>query len=67
MRQRIDIEDLWRSARKQSLLAYDGVQQQVVAALPSNSAIAVDDLLADDIDSSRLVERLQQATKPPTD
>jgi hypothetical protein len=59
MRQRIDVDELWRSAREQSLLAYEGARQHVVAGLSEESAFSLDDLLAERIDSSGLVERLR--------
>jgi hypothetical protein len=63
MRQRIDIDDLWRSAREQSMLAYEGPQQQLVAGAPESSPFALDDLLAERIDSLALAERLQGASQ----
>jgi hypothetical protein len=62
MRQRIDVDELWRSAREQSLLAYEGARQHVVAGLSEESAFSLDDLLAERIDGFGLVERLRQAT-----
>jgi hypothetical protein len=60
MRQRIDIDALWRSARQQLLLAYEGEPQQGhVAALPGQSPFSVDDLVTEEIDSAVLVARLQ--------
>jgi hypothetical protein len=61
MRQRIDMDEIWRSARDQSLLAYDGAQRQMVADLPEHSILALDDVLAQRLDSFALVERLRQA------
>ena len=40
MRQRIDLNELWRSAREQSMLAYEGAQQQIVAELPMHARSA---------------------------
>lgn len=62
MRQRIDIDALWRSAREQSMLAYGGTQQQCVAGLPMRSVLTLDDLLAERIDSFGLVERLASSS-----
>ena len=59
MSQRIDVDELWRSAREQSLLAYEGAQQHLVAGLSEESAFSLDDLLAERIDSSGLVGRLR--------
>jgi hypothetical protein len=65
MRQRIDIDELWRSAREQSMLAYEGAQQDRVAALPVDSVFALDDLLGERIDSLALVQRLASADRSP--
>jgi hypothetical protein len=60
MCQRIDIDALWRSARLQLLLAYEGEpQQRHVVALPAQSPFSVDDLVTREIDSVGLVARLQ--------
>jgi hypothetical protein len=67
MRQRIDIEELWRSARDQSLLAYEGIKPNPVADLPAGSPFALDDLLVERIDGLGLVERLRQASTPARD
>jgi Domain of unknown function DUF29 len=64
MRQRIDIDKLWRSARDQSLLAYDGAQYQLVADLPEHSVLSLDDVLVERLDSCGLVQRLRQASIP---
>jgi hypothetical protein len=60
MRHRIDIEALWRSAREQSMLGYNGTHHHLVAGLPERSPFALDDLLAERIDIVGLVERLRQ-------
>jgi hypothetical protein len=59
MRRRIDIDALWRSAREQSMLAYDGAEQQVVTRLPPAAPLAIDDLVADRIDVVALADRLR--------
>jgi len=59
MRQRIDLDGLWRSAREQLLLVYDGAQKQDVAELPAKCPFRLDDLIADRIDSFALPEALQ--------
>jgi Domain of unknown function DUF29 len=61
MRQRIDIDQLWRSARAQSLLAHEGAQKDLVADLPEGCVFFLDDLLAEQIDIFGLIDRLQQA------
>jgi hypothetical protein len=63
MRQRIDLDELWRLAREQSMLIYEGAQQQLVSGLPNESPLTLDDLLLERLDSARLVERLRQAAK----
>lgn len=62
MRQRIDIDELWRSVREQSMLAYEGAQVQQVGRLPLDCVFVLDDLLGERIDSFALVERLRQAS-----
>ncbi len=52
MRQRIDIDELWRSAR-------EGAQEQLVASLPGKATFALDELLAGRIDGFELVKRLR--------
>lgn len=59
MRQRIDLDALWRSARELSCLACEGTALQPDAErLPKTSPVALDDLLAERIDSAALVERI---------
>jgi len=60
MRQRIDIDELWRSAREQSMLAYDAEQGTRAAQLPTRCPFTLDDVLAARIESSTLVQRLEQ-------
>jgi hypothetical protein len=64
MRQRIDIDAIWRAAREQALLAYEGVQQQCVAGLAENSPFALDELVAERVDPRTLAERLGSASRP---
>ena len=59
MRERIDVNALWRSAREQSMLAYEGPQQQLVAGLSTESPFTLDELLADKIDVLGLADRLR--------
>ena len=64
MRQRIDLDDLWRSAREQALVAYDGIpQQQPASELPVNSPFVLEDLVRDEIDSAALLERLRETAE----
>jgi hypothetical protein len=59
MRQRIDLDEIWRSAREQSMLAYDAEKERIVTGLPAHCPFSVDDLLAERIDSFALLERLR--------
>lgn len=60
MRQRIDVDELWRSAREQLMLTYEGTEQQSsIGALPASSAVGLDDLLVERIDTLGLVEQLR--------
>ena len=64
MRQRVDLDDLWRSEREQALVAYDGTpQQQPASELPVNPPFALEDLVRDQIDSAALLERLRAAAE----
>jgi hypothetical protein len=58
MRQRIDVNALWRSAREQSLLAYEGTEHERVAGLSIKAPLALDELLAETIDVAGLASRL---------
>ncbi|HEX2255383.1 MAG TPA: DUF29 domain-containing protein [Afifellaceae bacterium] len=61
MRQRIDMDYLWRRSREQALRSYRGTPvQQAVTELRDGSPIELDDLLAERLDSAALVERLRQ-------
>jgi len=59
MRQRIDIDELWRSAREQLLLDSEDTQEQLVVRLPGKAPFALDELLAERIDGFELVKRLR--------
>jgi hypothetical protein len=59
MRQRIDIDGIWRSAREQSMLAYEGGQQHLVTDLSLESPFSLDDLLAERMDVFGLVGGLR--------
>ena len=58
MRQRIDVDQLWRSAREQTLESYEGEQRRLVANFPATSPFALEDLLVDRIDLIALLKRL---------
>jgi hypothetical protein len=63
MRQRIDLDALWRHARRQATLAYEGTpQQDIVARLSAAVVFSFDDLLVELLDSGTLVARLRQST-----
>jgi hypothetical protein len=58
MRQRIHLNERWRSAREQSMLAYQAREPNPITLLPANCPFTFDDLLAERIDSLSLVQRL---------
>ena len=58
MCQRIDIDEIWSSARRQSMLAYEGSQERLLATLPADSPFALEDLLPERLDVSSLVQRV---------
>jgi cytochrome P450 len=58
MRQRLDLDKLWRSASEQVTLSYEGTQELAVANLSIESPIAIEDLLEERIDISRLMQRV---------
>jgi uncharacterized protein DUF29 len=60
MRQRIDIDAIWRSAREQSTLAYEGAQQELVKERPTQCPLSLDDLTAERIDGVRLLQGLRR-------
>jgi Domain of unknown function DUF29 len=64
MRQRIDLDALWRSAREQAMLAFGEAQNARFAAIPEACPLALDDLLAERFDSSALANRLGAIVHP---
>lgn len=61
MHQRIDVDELWRQARRQLLLAYEGTpQQEVIDRLPAAGVFTLDDFLTMPLDSDTLVARLSR-------
>jgi hypothetical protein len=60
MRHRIDIDEIWRSAREQLTLTYDGEQRQVVADLPERCPFSIDDVVTRRIDSAALLQCLRR-------
>jgi Domain of unknown function DUF29 len=67
MRQRINLDEIWGSAREQLMLAYEGAKHQSVADLPEVSVVTLDDLLGQRVDSLGLVERLRRASAQKRD
>jgi hypothetical protein len=61
MRQRIDMDELWRSAREQMMLAYGDAEGEIVAGLPAECPVTLDDLLGERVDVLGIVERLRSA------
>lgn len=66
MRQRIDLDALWRSARQQTVLAHEGTPLQPVSEyLPATSPFTLDDFLGERIDPAALTARLQAPPAAP--
>ena len=65
MRQRIDLDEIWHSAREQSMLAYGGSHEPLVAKLPVDSPFSLEDFLADRLDIALLEQRLRDAMAMP--
>jgi hypothetical protein len=61
MRQRIDFAALWASALEQRAQEQGEASLPGTASLPARPPFALDDLLADRIDSGRLVEQVRGA------
>ena len=59
MRQRIDVDQLWKLAREQSLLALDA--PHLAEDLPETSPFVLDDSLAERLDSFDMVERVRRS------
>jgi Domain of unknown function DUF29 len=57
MRQRIDIDRLWRLACEQALLSLDEGNERV-SNLPDRSPFTLDDVIAETVDSTALADRL---------
>jgi hypothetical protein len=64
MRQRINLQELWRSARDQLLTSYEGAPERVVQRLPDRCPFELDDVLEDHIESSTLVDRMHRTMAP---
>jgi Domain of unknown function DUF29 len=58
MRRRIDVNALLRSAREQSLPAYEGAELERVTGLSIKAPLTLDELLAETIDVAALASRL---------
>jgi hypothetical protein len=61
MRQRIDLDELWQSAREQQLLSYDSEQQRSLLRIPEGCPLGLDGVLVERIDSEALVGDLRRA------
>lgn len=60
MRQRIDLDGLWRSALEQLALTHEGTPlAEAVARLPRTAAIGLDDLLAAPFDGTAAAGRIR--------
>jgi hypothetical protein len=62
MRQRLDLDELWRGALEQVMPLYEGALHQAVADLPARCVLSLDELLVQRIDSFGLVDRLRRAS-----
>jgi hypothetical protein len=63
MRQRINVDQLWRLARTQALLLLSG-SSALATSLPKDSPFLLDDLLAERLDTDALVEKLVSKSEP---
>lgn len=61
MRQRINLDALWRSARDQLQTSYEGTKEQAVRELPRRCPLELDNILEDSADGGALVETLLRA------
>jgi hypothetical protein len=59
MRQRIDLDAIWRSAKKEMRLQFEGEQEALVEGLPEAVPYLFDELLSEEIDGYELVRRLR--------
>jgi hypothetical protein len=59
MGQRIDLDRIWRSARRQGLLGADDPTRAILDTFPAASPYDFDDLLSDMIEPDALVDRLR--------
>jgi Domain of unknown function DUF29 len=60
MRQRIDIDRIWRTAREQLMLSYEGTPQQSVTDLSAQCPYSIDDLVIEHMDGGALLERFRR-------
>lgn len=63
MRQRVDVQNIWKLARRQSMLTYER-ENRFQPTVPDRCPFSLDELLAEDIDPSVLVQRLGGYTRP---
>jgi hypothetical protein len=59
MRQRIELDGIWRLARRQSIAAYEGELESVILGLPEPCPFNLDELIVEDLDPKALAERLR--------
>jgi len=65
MKQRIDLDLLWRRACEQMLLASEGPQHAAIAGLPEASPFMLDAFLGERLDADRLAGRLGGRASDP--
>ena len=58
MRQRIDLDEIWRSAREQFMLVYESGQRLSIGDIAMRCPLNLDDLIGNRIDLAALLERL---------
>ncbi len=58
MRQRIDLDEIWRSAREQFMLVYESGQRLSFGDITMRCPLNLDDLIGSRIDLAALLERL---------
>jgi hypothetical protein len=59
MRQRIDVDELWRLAKKEMALDSEGEEERLIASLPAKAPFSLDELLSEQVDGFELVKRLR--------
>jgi hypothetical protein len=67
MRQRIDLDEIWRAAREQAILGYGEETARAAAELGADCPIALDDLVGERIDVFALAERVGESGTAASD